>query len=99
MYRRTPLPLLAALTIIGAWVATICFVERTRTIEGTWVDLFEQSSFFEDQTIAEACSPSFDNAPWFAYYPSENTTEGAFVSKNRGTGRFISDYSEWPVSA
>lgn len=96
---KGPFYLLALVLLVGGWSATICFVERTRTIEGTWVDLQEGSSLFEKQTIAEACSPSFDEAPWFAYYPPHNTPAGALVKANRGAGRFVSTQGTWPVSA
>ncbi|WP_395332776.1 hypothetical protein WBP06_05865 [Novosphingobium sp. BL-8H] len=68
-------------------------------IEGTWIDLFEGSSFFENQTAADACGPHFHRAPWLAYYPSEATAEGVMVSANRQSGVFISEYGRYPVAA
>lgn len=91
--------LFALVAVIGAWVAIIMFVQRTRTVEGTWVDLFEGSSFFENQAISEACSLKFSDAPWFGYYPRENTKIGKLVKANRNSGQFISKYGPYPVAA
>lgn len=90
---------LALAGLICFWAGSILFIQRTRTIEGTWVDLFEGSSFFENQEITEACSPSFPKAPWFAYYPREDTKAGALVKANRNSGQYITEYGQWPVAA
>ena len=102
MKPKAPLLLLYVTVVLIGWIAVIAFVQRTRVVEGTWVDLFEQSSFFEGKTIAEACNAQFDDAPWFEYDPPENTGLGTLVSANRGKrgkGQYISDIGEWPVSA
>lgn len=99
LYRKLSLILVAVALIICAWIGTILYVQRTRMIEGTWIDLFEGSSFFENQTVADACGPHFDRAPWLAYYPSDATTEGRMVSANRKSGEFISEYGRYPVAA
>lgn len=98
---------LASIAIV--WSGFILFTERTRTIEGTWIDLFEGSTFFEGITLAEACGPSFEKAPWFNYSPNEKTPEGKLVAKNRhpyvshkkyeNSGIFISKNGTWPVTA
>jgi hypothetical protein len=80
-------------------VLAVLFQQRTRTIEGTWIDLFERSVFFEGGTIATACSPKFRDAPWFAYYPKPDKADGKLVKANRGSGVFVSSYGEWPVAA
>jgi len=98
-HRKLSLIFCGVILVACAWVSTICFVQRTRTVEGTWVDLFEGSSFFENKTITEACGPSFYNAAYFAYYPPRNTKAGALLSANQGAGKFISDVGIWPVSA
>lgn len=98
-YRKPSKMIVAVVLVIGVWIGTICYVQRTRTIEGTWVDLFEQSSFFENQTIVEACGPDFDEAPWFAYYPRKGTAAGTMVENNRHSGEFISKYGQQPVAA
>ena len=82
----------------------ILFQQRTREIEGTWIDLFEGSSFFENQDIASACSPDFNSAPYFAYYPKRGTTEYRLVEANRqrldeGSALFVSEHGVWPVTA
>lgn len=91
------LAILAVVSIL--WIVLIRYAERTRTIEGTWLDLFEGSSFFEGQTLAEACSGDGDDAPWFAYYPNKNTPQGAFLRANRNSGWYLSKYGTSRVSA
>lgn len=91
--------LTALIAVICIWAGTIAFVQRTRTIEGTWVDLFEGSSFFESQTLSQACSPNFSKAPWFSFYPKEDTPTGRLVNANRGSGQFISENGPKPVAA
>lgn len=88
----------------AALVSSILFQQRTRVIEGTWIDLFEQSSFFEDESITSACGPDFNNAPHFAYYPERGSAEHRFVEANRkrleeGGGVLVSENGVWPVTA
>jgi len=99
VFSKTFFNLLMVAIAILLWAGVILFQQRTRTIEGTWVDLFESSSFFENQTIQEACSPKFWSAPWFAYYPDENTKVGRMVRANRNAGSFMSEYGPYPVAA
>jgi hypothetical protein len=83
----------------AALVALVMFQQRTRTIEGTWIDLFEGSSFFEGQGLGQACTPRFWDAPWFGYYPKEETPEGKLIEADRGSGVFISEYGTSSVAA
>lgn len=99
LYRAPSLKLAAAGLGICAWIGTIPYIQRTRIIEGTWVDLFEGSVFFENQTVADACGPQFRNAPWLEYYPSEATAAGRMVEANRKSGELISEYGRYPVAA
>lgn len=99
LYRKLSLLIVAIALVICAWIGTISYVQRTRMIEGTWIDLFEGSSFFENQTVVDACGPYFDRAPWMAYYPSDATAEGRMVSANRNSGEFISKHGRYPVAA
>jgi hypothetical protein len=85
-------------------VSGILFQQRTRVIEGTWIDLFEGSSFFENEDTASACGPDFHNAPHFAFHPKPGTTEYGLVQANRktledGAGVFVSQHGVWPVAA
>ena len=75
------------------------FLQRTRTIEGTWVDLFEGSRFFEGEGISSSCSAKFWDAPWFAYYPMDDSAAGKFIKANRNSGVFVSRYGNSPVAA
>lgn len=100
MLYRTPSLILATVGLgICAWIGAISYIQRPRIIEGTWVDLFEGSVFFENQTVADACGPHFRSAPWLAYYPSEGTAAGRMVEANRKSGEFISEYGRYPVAA
>lgn len=80
-------------------VALVLFQQRTRVIEGTWIDLFEGSRFFEGEGISSACSPKFNDAPWLAYYPRADSEAGKFIAANRNSGIFVSRYGTWPVAA
>jgi hypothetical protein len=80
-------------------VALVLFQQRTRTIQGTWIDLFEGSRFFEDHGLSTACSAKFMDAPWFAYYPNVDSAEGKLIRANRDSGVFVSKYGNWPVAA
>jgi hypothetical protein len=91
--------LLIAAVASGLLAASLLYHQRTRVIEGTWIDLFEDSRFFEDKNLASACTADFLDAPWFAYYPEANTTEGKLVEANRDAGTFVSKYGHWPVAA
>lgn len=100
--RKLPLLLSSLVVLVAIWVGGIRFAERTRTFEGTWVDLFEGSTFFEDQTLVDACSPSLDSGAWLEYDPSEDTAIGRMVRRNRKdrkSGQFVSEFGSWPVTA
>lgn len=92
----------ALLTTVAAGVVfialTLC-AQRTRTIEGTWIDLFEGSRFFEGQDVVAACRPGFWDASWFAFYPKPQTAEGKLIKANRNSGVFVSKYGPYPVAA
>ena len=87
------------LAAVSALVSLVLFKQRTRTIEGTWIDLFEGSRFFEGQDISQGCSPAFMDAPWLAYYPQEQSAAGKLLKANRNSGVFVSKYGSWPVAA
>ena len=89
--------MLVTATAATLLVVSIMYEQRTRTIEGTWVDLFEGSRFFEDQDLSKACSPGFMGAAWFE--PPLNPAEAEVVRRNRASGVFISKYGSWPVAA
>jgi hypothetical protein len=80
-------------------VGLVLFQQRTRVIEGTWIDLFEGSRFFEGEGISTACGPKFMGAPWFAYYPNVNSAAGKLIRENRNSGVFLSEDGRWPVAA
>lgn len=78
-------------------LALVSYHQRSRVIEGTWIDLFEGSRFFEDQVLSEACERAFRDGAWFE--PPLDTEQGALVRGNRDSGVFISKYGTWPVAA
>lgn len=80
-------------------ILSVQFQQRTRTIEGTWIDLFEGSSFFEKEGVEFACSPEFEDAAHLSYYPIENSIEGRLVKANRGSALLMTKYGERPVAA
>ena len=79
--------------------ALLLFQQRTRTIEGTWIDLFEGSRFFEGEGLSFACRPKFWDAPWFAYHPKKDSEVGKLLEANRNSGVFISRYGGDPIAA
>lgn len=104
--RRKPTTSAVLITAGAALVLAlgILFQQRTREIQGTWINLFEGSSFFEDKGIASACGPDFHNAPHFAFYPKPDTPEYRLIEGNRktledGAGVFVSEHGVWPVTA
>ena len=97
--RRIRLTFLGLIALGGVWVGTVLYVERTRTIEGTWVDLFEGSSFFEGQNSVEACSPKFSKAPWFSYSSAAGMPARETLHKNQESGQLVSEYGPYPVAA
>jgi hypothetical protein len=84
---------------IALLLAALPFQQRTRIIEGTWVDLFETSKFFEGQDITSACNSEFRDAPWFAYYPDGDSADYKLLKANSNSGRFISKHGNWPFGA
>lgn len=92
-------------------VAGIAWQQRTRMIEGTWIDLFEGSSFFEGNDLEWACSPHFDTGGWLSFYPDANSTHARLLESGRfrnvadveqsdgPAGIFVSEYGSWPVAA
>lgn len=70
-------------------------------MEGTWINLFEGSSFFEGKSLAEACSHAFRHAPWLSFHldPRSNTWRDIEMASRTRPGRFISEHGEWPVTA
>lgn len=83
------------------WVGAIAWVERPRMMEGTWINLFEGSKFFEGAAINEACSPAFDRAPWLSFYPSPNSKirHDLDTATRTRPGEFISPHGSWPLTA
>lgn len=92
-------------------VAGIAWQQRTRTIEGTWIDLFEGSSFFEGKDLEWACSPNFDTGGWLSFYPGAGSPHALLLESGRfgnvadveqsdgRAGIFASEYGSWPVAA
>ena len=80
-------------------VVSVLFQQRTRTIEGSWIDLFEGSRFFEGEDLLTACNSDFMDAPWLDYYPNADSATGRLIDANRNSGTFVSKYGSWPVAA
>lgn len=93
------LALLITAGAIALLTASFMFQQRTRTIEGTWINLFEGERFVEGQDISSVCNPEFWDAPWFAYYPDRDSADYKLIDANRNNGRFVSKYGIWPVGA
>lgn len=85
--------------VAAALVAVVMFQKRTRTIEGTWVDLFEGSSFFEGKGVGWACGPGFHDAPWLSYDPKPGSPEQHLMQTHGRPGVFVSDHGTWSVAA
>ncbi|TCM19368.1 hypothetical protein EDF56_1033 [Novosphingobium sp. PhB165] len=83
------------------WAGAIAWIQRPRIMEGTWINLFEDSKFFEGETISEACAPHFHQAPWLAFYPAPTSKlwrDLNNASKTR-SGKLVSPEGTWPVTA
>ncbi len=91
--------LLSIAGVLSLLVAFTIFQQRTRTIEGTWIDLFEGSRFVEGEGLLSVCNSTFIDAPSFAYDPNENSAVGELIKANRNSGVFVSRDGRWPVAA
>jgi hypothetical protein len=91
--------LLGLVVAASIWGATISWVERSRTMEGTWINLFESSKFFEGETLTHACGKNFWRAPWFAFYPPPESRLFGILDKNsrNHAGQFVYNDSVGPV--
>ena len=95
--RKVALLIIAgALTSLAAYTT---FQQRTRTIQGTWIDLFEGSRFIEGEGLSSVCNPNFMDAPSLAYDPEKDSSEGKLIRANRSSGVFVSRDGRWPVAA
>ena len=83
----------------AALVAVLVFQQRTRTIEGTWVDLFEGSSFVEGKGVDWACGPGFRDAGWLSYEPKPGSPEQRLMQAHGRPDVFVSEHGTWPVAA
>lgn len=93
---------LVAAAVGCAWTGATSWAQRERTFEGTWINLFEGSSFFEGTSFAEACGQSFyRRASWLEFYPDRHsqTWRDIDLARRMRPGRFISEHGEWPVTA
>jgi hypothetical protein len=85
------------------WASAIWWIERPRLMEGTWVNLFEESRFFENKSLRDACRSrtDFDQGAWFAYYPDPNSKIGRAldIASRTRPGVFVSSYGAWRVTA
>jgi hypothetical protein len=93
------------ITTIAALVVAsgaLMFVERTRTVEGTWLYMFEGSSFFEGQAPPSVCdlySTYSTNAAWLDLGPEviyENYDENSVYPS---TGVYRSIDGKWRLEA
>lgn len=93
--------LLGLLVAACLWAGAITWVERPRFMEGTWINLFEGSKFFEGKNVSEACRPGFDRAPWLAFYPAPNSKmwHDLDTASRTRSGTFVSPEGTWPVTA
>ena len=93
--------LLGIIAIAFLWAGAIAWTQRSRTIEGTWINLFEGSKFFEAKNLSQSCGPAFWHSPWLAFYPS-NTSKvfrDLDTASRTRAGSFVSAHGEWPVTA
>lgn len=93
-----------AVAIACLWAGAIWWIERPRLMQGTWVNLFEGSSFFEGKSLHDACrsgSNFFYQASWFAYYPDPKSKIWRELDTANRTrpGIFVSSDGVWPVTA
>lgn len=86
----------AAVMAAGAWHE----IHRTRVIEGTWLYMFEGSSFFEQRLPDQECELNRHDASWLNYgirqvYLRYGDERRSYPS----AGTFRSQYGEWPMEA
>jgi hypothetical protein len=70
-------------------------------MEGIWVNLFEESRFFEEQSLSDACGHAFDRAPWLNFNPDPRSKlwRDLDTASRIRPGKFLSKNGEWPVTA
>lgn len=89
---------LFALLVAAAGVAL--YKQRTREMQGTWIDMFEGSSFFEDMSLDQACTTKFyRTSSWLHYYPKLNSAVGKLLQTKENIGIYESEDGRWDMTA
>lgn len=89
---------LIAVAVLGVWAAQ-SYIERQRTIRGTWIDMFEGSTFLENSSLGDICSPRYREASWLEYNTPAHTPAWQQLRDIGHKGKFISKYGEWTAYA
>lgn len=88
------------LSAIGALSASL-YLQRTRTIEGTWLYMFEGSDFFEQRLPGHECDlySRRGRAGWLEYSLSQADPRSRQEYPRPNTGTYRSEFGVWPMDA
>jgi hypothetical protein len=96
MTRRNLLLATTVAVLLGS--ATLMYLQRTRTIEGTWFDLFEGSTFFEGQGVQQACGKDFNrDGAWFQFRSEDLSIDHRMLQEYADSSRFVSEHGTWQM--
>jgi hypothetical protein len=87
------------LSIFALSTATVLFKERTRTIEGTWLYVFEGSNFFEGQTPAKPCGLFTRKGAWLEHRPDLVYQNYDYRKAYPSSGSYSSPNGQWHMEA
>ena len=85
--------------MIVAATALVLFKERTRTVEGTWLYMFEGSEFFEGPKSADPCKLYAKRGAWLRYSPDKINKEYSYKNQYPSSGTYRSPDGEWRIEA
>jgi hypothetical protein len=90
---------MTALAMAFAATALLLFKERTRTVEGTWLYMFEGSEFFEGPKSTNPCKLYAKRGAWLNYRPDRVYQKYNYENRYPSSGRYRSPDGEWRVEA
>lgn len=76
---------------------SVMHAQRSRTIEGTWFDLFEGSTFFEGQGVEQACSENFRDGAWLEFRHDDRSIDHRVLDQFAASSQFVSEHGTWSM--
>ena len=96
---KSRIVLITALAVVAAGTGLLLFKERTRTVEGTWLYMFEGSEFFEGPKSANPCKLYAKRGAWLEYRPDKVYQKDSYEDRYPSSGTYRSSDGEWRLEA